>query len=168
MPMSPLPPVPEQLSRSIGALYRPESGRVLPTLVRLLGDLDLAEESMHEAFAAALESWTQAAIPDKPRPWLISTARFKAIAESNDPRLFLPPHLILFIVRSPIHLSPAERANGVRRMSNFAQPRIITTGRVPRAGLKLGAPPQLGAPPSARLCFCAWGGWKHAEGPLFQ
>jgi RNA polymerase sigma-70 factor (ECF subfamily) len=47
--------------------------------VRLLGDLDLAEESMHEAFAAALESWTQAGIPDKPRPWLISTARFKAI-----------------------------------------------------------------------------------------
>lgn len=73
------PPVPEQLSKAIAALYRSESGRVLATLVRLLGDLDLAEESMHEAFAAALESWTQAGIPDKPRPWLISTARFKAI-----------------------------------------------------------------------------------------
>jgi RNA polymerase sigma-70 factor (ECF subfamily) len=72
-------PVPEQLSRTIEALYRSESGRVLATLVRLLGDLDLAEESMHEAFAAALESWPQAGIPDKPRPWLISTARFKAI-----------------------------------------------------------------------------------------
>ena len=73
------PPVPEQLSRTIEALYRSESGRVLATLVRLLGDLDLAEESMHEAFAAALESWSQAGVPDKPRPWLISTARFKAI-----------------------------------------------------------------------------------------
>src|SRR5271168_2552879 len=73
------PPVPEQLSRTIETLYRSESGRVLATLVRLLGDLDLAEESMHEAFAAALESWPQAGIPDKPRPWLISTARFKAI-----------------------------------------------------------------------------------------
>ena len=72
-------PVPEQLSRTIETLYRTESGRVLATLVRLLGDLDLAEESMHEAFAAALESWPQAGIPDKPRPWLISTARFKAI-----------------------------------------------------------------------------------------
>src|SRR6266700_1459852 len=72
-------PVPEQLSRTIETLYRSESGRVLATLVRLLGDLDLAEESMHEAFAAALESWTLAGIPDKPRPWLISTARFKAI-----------------------------------------------------------------------------------------
>src|SRR5262247_1866178 len=73
------PPVPEQLSRTIESLYRSESGRVLATLVRLLGDLDLAEESMHEAFAAALESWPRTGIPDKPRPWLISTARFRAI-----------------------------------------------------------------------------------------
>src|ERR1700730_9234950 len=72
------PPVPEQLSRTIETLYRSESGRVLATLVRLLGDLDLAEEAMHEAFAAALEAWPQTGIPDKPRPWLISTARFKA------------------------------------------------------------------------------------------
>jgi RNA polymerase sigma-70 factor, ECF subfamily len=72
-------PLPEQLSRTIETLYRTESGRVLATLVRLLGDLDLAEEAMHEAFAAALESWPQTGIPDKPRPWLISTARFKAI-----------------------------------------------------------------------------------------
>jgi RNA polymerase sigma-70 factor (ECF subfamily) len=73
------PSAPEQLSRTIETLYRSESGRVLATLVRLLGDLDLAEEAMHEAFAVALESWPQTGIPDKPRPWLISTARFKAI-----------------------------------------------------------------------------------------
>jgi RNA polymerase sigma-70 factor, ECF subfamily len=73
------PPVSEQFSGTIETLYRSESGRVLATLVRLLGDLDLAEEAMHEAFAAALESWPQTGIPDKPRPWLISTARFKAI-----------------------------------------------------------------------------------------
>ncbi|HTS26487.1 MAG TPA: RNA polymerase sigma factor [Bryobacteraceae bacterium] len=72
-------PVPEQLRRTIESLYRSESGRVLATLVRLLGDLDLAEEAMHEAFAVALEFWSQTGIPDKPRPWLISTARFKAI-----------------------------------------------------------------------------------------
>jgi RNA polymerase sigma-70 factor (ECF subfamily) len=69
----------EQFSTTIETLYRSESGRVLATLVRLLGDLDLAEEAMHEAFAAALESWPKTGIPDKPRPWLISTARFKAI-----------------------------------------------------------------------------------------
>ncbi len=72
-------PLPEHFSKTIETLYRSESGRVLATLVRLLGDLDLAEESMHEAFAAALESWPRTGIPDKPRPWLISTARFKAI-----------------------------------------------------------------------------------------
>jgi len=77
--MSQPPPMPEQLSTAIEALYRSESGRVLATLVRLLGDLDLAEESMHEAFAAALDTWPKTGIPDKPRPWLISTARFKAI-----------------------------------------------------------------------------------------
>jgi RNA polymerase sigma-70 factor, ECF subfamily len=69
--------VPEELSRIIEAIYRSESGRILATLVRLLGDLDVAEEAMHEAFAAALDTWTH--VPDKPRPWLISTARFKAI-----------------------------------------------------------------------------------------
>src|ERR1041385_1397383 len=74
-----LPPVPERISKTIETLYRSESGWVLATLVRLLGDLDLAEESMHEAFAAALESWPRTGIPDAPRPWLISTARFKAI-----------------------------------------------------------------------------------------
>jgi RNA polymerase sigma-70 factor (ECF subfamily) len=73
------PPVPEQLSKTIETLYRSESGRILATLVRLLGDLDLAEEAMHEAFAGALNTWPQTGVPDKPRPWLISTARFKAI-----------------------------------------------------------------------------------------
>ncbi|HEY4051011.1 MAG TPA: RNA polymerase sigma factor [Acidobacteriaceae bacterium] len=73
------PNAPEDLSRTIETLYQSESGRILATLVRLLGDLDLAEEAMHEAFAAALDSWPHAGLPDKPRPWLISTARFKAV-----------------------------------------------------------------------------------------
>ncbi len=73
------PPVPEPLTTTMETLYRSESGRVLATLVGLLGDFDLAEEAMHEAFAAALESWPQTGIPQSPRPWLISTARFKAI-----------------------------------------------------------------------------------------
>jgi RNA polymerase sigma-70 factor (ECF subfamily) len=73
------PNAPEDVSSTIETLYRSESGRILATLVRLLGDLDLAEEAMHEAFAAALDRWPHDGIPDKPRPWLISTARFKAI-----------------------------------------------------------------------------------------
>ncbi len=71
--------VPEDLAGTIETLYRSESGRILATLVRLLGDFDLAEEAMHEAFAVALSSWPASGIPGNPRPWLISTARFKAI-----------------------------------------------------------------------------------------
>src|ERR1700733_12614388 len=68
------------LRRTIDAIYRAESGRILATLVRWLGgDLELAEEAMHEAFAAALETWPDTGIPQKPRPWLLSTGRFTAI-----------------------------------------------------------------------------------------
>ncbi len=61
------------------ALYRAESGRVLATLIRLLGDFDLAEEALHDAFRAALEQWPGAGLPANPRAWLVSTGRFKAI-----------------------------------------------------------------------------------------
>jgi RNA polymerase sigma-70 factor, ECF subfamily len=69
----------EQIREFLDTLYRADSGRILATLVRLLGDIDLAEEAMHEAFAAALSLWPQSGVPDGPRPWLISTGRFKAI-----------------------------------------------------------------------------------------
>ena len=67
------------LSERIEAIYRDESRRVFATLVRLLGDFDLAEESMHEAFAAALAAWEKEGVPANPRAWLVSTARFKGI-----------------------------------------------------------------------------------------
>ncbi|HKV73149.1 MAG TPA: RNA polymerase sigma factor [Gemmatimonadales bacterium] len=60
-------------------LYRSESRRVLATLIRLLGDFELAEEALHDAFAAAIEKWPGAGIPANPRAWLVSTGRFKAI-----------------------------------------------------------------------------------------
>src|SRR5262245_33988705 len=69
----------EQIRELLDSLYRVDSGRILATLIRLLGDFDLAEEAMHEAFAAALSLWPKSGVPDSPRPWLISTARFKAI-----------------------------------------------------------------------------------------
>jgi RNA polymerase sigma-70 factor (ECF subfamily) len=69
----------EQIRELVDSLYRVDSGRILATLIRLLGDFDLAEEAMHEAFAAALSLWPRSGVPDSPRPWLISTARFKAI-----------------------------------------------------------------------------------------
>jgi RNA polymerase sigma-70 factor (ECF subfamily) len=63
----------------VDAIYRSESRRVLATLIRLLGDFDLAEEALHEAFRAALEQWPRDGIPANPRAWLVSAGRFKAI-----------------------------------------------------------------------------------------
>jgi RNA polymerase sigma-70 factor, ECF subfamily len=60
-------------------LYRTESRRVLATLIRLLGDFDLAEEALHDAFAAAVERWPADGVPANPRSWLVSAGRFKAI-----------------------------------------------------------------------------------------
>ena len=66
------------LRDTIEAVYRSESRRVLATLIRLLGDFELAEEGLHEAFAAALDAW-RTGLPENPRAWLVSTGRFKAI-----------------------------------------------------------------------------------------
>jgi RNA polymerase sigma-70 factor (ECF subfamily) len=63
----------------VAAIYRDESRRVLATLIRLLGDFDLAEEALHEAFRAALEQWPRDGVPTNPRAWLVSAGRFKAI-----------------------------------------------------------------------------------------
>src|SRR6202140_5479320 len=60
-------------------LHREESGRILATLIRLLGDFDLAEEMLQEAYAVALQKWPAEGTPANPRAWLISTARHKAI-----------------------------------------------------------------------------------------
>ena len=71
--------VAEQVREVTDAIYRAESRRVFATLVRLLGDLDLAEEALHDAFRAALEQWPLDGVPANPRAWLVSAGRFKAI-----------------------------------------------------------------------------------------
>ena len=64
---------------TLDAIYRSDSGRVLATLIRLLGDFDRAEEALHDAFAAAVEQWPRGGMPANPRAWLVSAGRFKAI-----------------------------------------------------------------------------------------
>jgi RNA polymerase sigma-70 factor (ECF subfamily) len=104
------PQIDEQIRELLDSLYRRDSGRILATLIRLLGDFDLAEEAMHEAFAAALSVWPQSGVPGAPRPWLISTARFKAIdtlrrrARFNATQDELARHL-------EAQLSSAQRSN---------------------------------------------------------
>ena len=68
-----------EVRAALDAVYRTDSRRVLATLIRLLGDFDLAEEAMHDAFTAAIEQWTRDGIPANPRAWLVSTGRFKSI-----------------------------------------------------------------------------------------
>src|SRR5690348_15747909 len=73
------PTVTDRAREAVDAVYRSESRRVLATLIRLLGDFDLAEEALHEAFAAAVEQWPREGTPANPRAWLVSAGRFKAI-----------------------------------------------------------------------------------------
>ena len=69
----------DHIHETVSAVYQTESRRVLATLIRLLGDFDSAEEALHDAFRAALESWPSDGVPANPRAWLVSTGRFKAI-----------------------------------------------------------------------------------------
>ncbi len=69
----------DRIRETVDSVYRSESRRVLATLIRLLGDFDLAEEGLHDAFAAAVEQWPRDGIPANPRAWLVSTGRFKAL-----------------------------------------------------------------------------------------
>jgi RNA polymerase sigma-70 factor, ECF subfamily len=76
----------------VESVYRTESRRVLATLIRVLGDFDVAEDALQDAFAAAVEQWPREGVPANPRAWLVSTGRFKAIdsmrrrARSTDER----------------------------------------------------------------------------------
>ncbi|MGY5331624.1 RNA polymerase sigma factor [Pseudomonas protegens] len=69
----------EVIAATVAQVYREQSRRILATLIRLLGDFDLAEEALHEAFFVAVERWRSDGVPDNPRAWLVSVGRFKAI-----------------------------------------------------------------------------------------
>ena len=80
----------QDAAEKVDAVYRAESRAVLATLIRLLGDFDLAEEALHEAFRAALEQWPAKGFPENPRAWLVSAGRFKAIDTMRRQRRFEP------------------------------------------------------------------------------
>ena len=73
------PPESDDARSRVEAIYRAEAPRVLATLIRLLGDFDLAEEALQEAFMVAVREWPARGMPDNPRAWLVSTGRFRAI-----------------------------------------------------------------------------------------
>ena len=84
------PDAAQQAREAVDAVYRTESRAVLATLIRLLGDFDLAEEALHEAFRTALEKWPRDGVPANPRAWLISAGRFKAIDQIRRQSRFEP------------------------------------------------------------------------------
>jgi RNA polymerase sigma-70 factor, ECF subfamily len=81
---------PEQITQLIDEIYRKESRVVFATLIRLLGDFDLAEDALHDSFKAALEQWIEDGIPSNPKAWLVSTGRFKAIDRIRSQSKFDP------------------------------------------------------------------------------
>jgi RNA polymerase sigma-70 factor (ECF subfamily) len=92
------------MREQLEAIYRDESRRILATLIRLLGDFDLAEEGLHDAFRAALEQWPRDGVPSHPRAWLVSTGRFKAISAVRRRARFAPLDAI------PEPIAPAAAA----------------------------------------------------------
>ncbi len=80
----------EITQQAVETVYRAESRRVLATLIRLLGDFELAEEALQDAFMAALEQWPRDGLPQNPRTWLVSTGRFKAIDKIRKQRRYAP------------------------------------------------------------------------------
>src|SRR5712692_2727165 len=80
----------DPVHETVNAVYLSDSRRVLATLIRLLGDFDVAEEALHDAFRAALEQWPRDGVPANPRAWLVSTGRFKAIDAIRRSRRFEP------------------------------------------------------------------------------
>jgi len=97
------PEAAQQARESVDAVYRTESRAVLATLIRLLGDFDLAEEALHEAFRAALEKWPREGVPANPRAWLVSAGRFKAIDQIRRQSRFEPLDV-------EVHDAPADDA----------------------------------------------------------
>lgn len=97
-------PAAAPLREQIEIVYREESRRVLASLIRLLGDFDLAEEALHDAFRAALEQWPRDGLPASPRAWLISAGRFKAIDRLRRDRRLAS----LDNVAEPIDPTPAD------------------------------------------------------------
>ncbi len=80
----------DQVHEAVNAVYQSESRRVLATLIRLLGDFDVAEEALQDAFRAALEQWPREGVPSNPRAWLVSAGRFKAIDGLRRQKRFYP------------------------------------------------------------------------------
>jgi len=108
-----------QVHEAVNAVYQAESRRVLATLIRLLGDFDVAEEALHDAFKAALEQWPREGVPSNPRAWLVSAGRFKAIDGLRRQKRF-----------TPLDEAGAAAETAVEDSAAFADPESVEDDRL--------------------------------------
>jgi RNA polymerase sigma-70 factor (ECF subfamily) len=126
----------DRIRSAVDAVYRSESRRVLATLIRLLGDFDLAEEALHEAFAAALEVWPREGLPRNPRAWLVSTGRFRAIdalrrrARFDASRGELAAHLARTAASSDDEIGPELEDDRLRLIFTCCHPALKPDAQV--------------------------------------
>jgi len=106
------PPTADEVRQRIDSVYRTEGRRIFATLVRLLGDLDLAEEALHDGFRIALERWPTEGVPDHPRAWIVSAGRFRAIDGLRRRTRFAPPDEAEQAMQSAADPAPAWDAGG--------------------------------------------------------
>src|SRR3954469_14578728 len=121
-----------EIRESVEAVYRAESRRVFATLVRLLGDFDVAEEALHEAFRAALEQWPRDGVPDNPRAWLVSAGRFKAIdgIPRQDRFGFTEPELLEEFAAEPIPETDEIEDDRLRLVFTCCHPALAPDAQV--------------------------------------
>ncbi|MEO8200662.1 MAG: RNA polymerase sigma factor [Gemmatimonadota bacterium] len=123
-----------ELSHTISRIYQEQSARVLATLIRLLGDFDLAEEATQDAFAAAVVHWPDSGIPANPRAWLISTGRFKAIDRIRRDRRFIAEVPDTTIATDPKEFVDEDLSiedDRLRLIFTCCHPAIASDARVP-------------------------------------
>jgi RNA polymerase sigma-70 factor, ECF subfamily len=130
-----MPPTPgADVRQFLGDVYRAESRHVLATLIRLLGDFDLAEDALHDAFRAALEQWERDGVPANPRAWLVSTGRFKAIDQLRHRRansdVPLEPLAEQLASSEEIELPPEVEDDRLRLIFTCCHPALSLEARV--------------------------------------
>ena len=116
-------------------IYRNESRRVLATLIRLLGDIDQAEEALHDAFKIALEQWPQQGIPENPKAWLVSVGRFKAIDKFRRNARFdsideIPAHLATLIFPVDDNLDGSLEDDQLRLIFTCCHPSLSSEAQI--------------------------------------
>ncbi len=126
----------ERVHKTVDDIYRGESRRVLATLIRLLGDFELAEQALHDAFIAALQQWPRDGIPAKPRSWLISTGRFRAIdhirrrSRFNDSLTTLAEQLESDVSQEEIHNDEEIQDDMLRLLFTCCHPALPPDGQI--------------------------------------